>query len=137
MASILKEILVNAPADVVWSAIRDVGAVHERLVPGLVTAVQPEDGARVVTFANGIVVRERIISIDDGARRFAYSAVGGRTQHHNASMQVVPDGESCSRVLWYTDFLPDEAAGPVRALVDHGSVIMKQTLERSMSGRGR
>ena len=31
MASIRKEILVNAPPEQVWDAVRDVGAVHQRL----------------------------------------------------------------------------------------------------------
>jgi hypothetical protein len=37
MGSIRKEILTKAGIDAVWSAIRDVGALHTRLVPGFVT----------------------------------------------------------------------------------------------------
>lgn len=36
MASIHKEIQVRRARDVVWDAIRDVGAIHKRLVPGFV-----------------------------------------------------------------------------------------------------
>jgi len=38
MASIRKEISTKAPPAEVWAAIRDVGALHTRLVPGFVTA---------------------------------------------------------------------------------------------------
>jgi hypothetical protein len=60
MASIRKEILINARPEEVWAAVRDVGAVHHRLVPGVVVDAHLEAGARVVTFANGVVARELI-----------------------------------------------------------------------------
>jgi len=37
MASIHKEIPINARAEDVWAAVRDIGALHKRLVPGFVT----------------------------------------------------------------------------------------------------
>ena len=92
MASIHKEISIDASPEKVWAIVRDIGAVHQRFVPGLVTNVSLEPGARVVTFANGMVVRELIVDIDDKRRRFAYAAVGGMFQHHNASMQVFAEG---------------------------------------------
>ena len=49
MASIHKEISIEASAEKVWAVVRDVGAVHRRFVPGLVTDVRLETGARVVT----------------------------------------------------------------------------------------
>ena len=75
MASIHKEVLIDAPANHIWDAIRDVGAIHTRLARGFVTDTRLEGDARDVTFANGAVVRERIVDLDDGARRIAYSAV--------------------------------------------------------------
>ena len=115
------------PADV-WSAVRDVYNVHERLVPGLVVAVVRHEDARTVTFANGFVVNERIITIDDAEQRIAYSAFGGRATHHLASMQVVADG-SGSRVIWITDFLPAELKPLIAGNMEQGSLIMKRTLE--------
>lgn len=130
MATIHKEITIEAaPADV-WAAVRDVGAVHVRLVPGLVVATALDDDTRTVTFANGMIVRERIVTVDDGARRLVYAATGGRTTHHNASLQVFAEGSQRTRLLWITDLLPDEAAGPVAMLVEQGASIMKATLER-------
>jgi hypothetical protein len=37
MASILKDIIIEAHADQVWDALRDWGALHRRLAPGFVT----------------------------------------------------------------------------------------------------
>lgn len=128
MATIHKEISIAAPAERVWDAIRDVGALHTRLVPGLVVDTQVEDGARIVTFANGLEIRETIVTIDDGARRLAYAATGGSAKHHNSSVQVFTDGKGGSRVVWITDFLPDEIGPVIGGLVDQGSAIMKKTL---------
>jgi hypothetical protein len=47
MATIRKEILVEVLPEQVWSAIRDVGALHTRLVPGFVTDTQLEEDIRV------------------------------------------------------------------------------------------
>ena len=130
MATIHKEITIDAAPDAVWAAVRDVGAVHERLVPGLVTATTLDGDVRTVTFVNGMVVRERIVTIDDEARRLVYAASGGRTTHHNSSLQIVLEGPRRTRLVWITDLLPAEAAGPVGALVEQGAAIMKATLER-------
>lgn len=129
MASIRKEILIHAKPENVWTAIRDVGAVHQRLVPGLVTDVRLEGNARIVTFANGKIVRELIVDVDDTSRRLVYAAVGGLSTHHNASMQVFDEGES-SRLVWITDVLPNEVADPIGALIEKGAGIIKQTLEK-------
>src|SRR5262245_45911097 len=83
MASIHREIVIDARPEAVWDALRDVGAVHRRLAPGFVTDVQLEEGARVVTFGNGLVARELIVDVDDQQRRLAWSVVGGRMTHHN------------------------------------------------------
>jgi carbon monoxide dehydrogenase subunit G len=133
MASIRKEILINAPPEAVWDAVRDVGAVHRRLVPGFVTDTRLEDGARIVTFANGMTVRELIVDVDDSARRFAYASVGGRATHHHATMQVFAEDGGRSRLVWITDVLPAELAGPIGQNVEHGSAIMKQVLEAKKS----
>src|SRR5439155_23826740 len=98
MASIHNETLIEARPETVWAAVRDVGAVHERLAPGFVVDTRLEDGARVVTFANGLVARELIVDVDDAARRLAWAVVDSpRLTHHNASMQVFADGEGRSR----------------------------------------
>ncbi len=130
MASIRKEIAIEAPAADVWDAVRDIGALHRRLVPGFVVDTRLEGDARVVTFGNGMVVRELIVDLDDEARRLAWSARGGRLTHHNASAQVFADGETRSRLVWIADLLPDDLAGDIRAMIDQGAAAMKRTLDR-------
>ena len=130
MASIRKEIPVDVRPEAAWDALRDVGALHTRVVPGFVTDTRLEEGSRVVTFGNGMVARERIVDVDDQARRIVWSVVGGRFTHHNASVQVFDDGNGGSRLVWIADLLPDEIAADIRAMIDQAASIMKPTLER-------
>jgi carbon monoxide dehydrogenase subunit G len=127
MASVRKEISTRATPDFVWDAIRDIGALHTRLVPGFVVDTRLEPGARVVTFGNGMVIREPIIDSDDAARRLVWSADGGQLTHYNASVQVFPDG-SGSRIVWIADFLPNEAADTVGSMMEQGMAVMKKTM---------
>jgi hypothetical protein len=100
-------------------------------VPGFVVDTRLEDGARVVTFGNGVVARELIVDLDEAARRLVWAVVGSpRLTHHNASVQVFADGERRSRVVWIADVLPDEIAGYMAGLLDQGLGVMKKTLER-------
>jgi carbon monoxide dehydrogenase subunit G len=130
MASIRREFVVAARPEDVWAAVRDVGAIHERLVPGFVVGCRLEGDARIVTFANGVVARELIVDLDDAARRHAWSAAGGWLTHHNASLQVFAEGADRSRLVWIADLLPNEMAGPIAAMIDQGVSAMKRTLER-------
>ena len=130
MASIRKEVLIDAPAEHVWDAVRDVGAVHTRVAPGFLTGCRMEDAplARVVSFANGIQARELIVDIDDVARRLVWSVVGGRMSHHNAAMQIVDDGDQRTRVVWIADLLPNELAPAIAGMIDQGLAAMQRTL---------
>jgi carbon monoxide dehydrogenase subunit G len=120
MASIRREIVLDAPAAVVWDALRDVGAIHTRLAPGFVVATELEPGgaARVVTFGNGMTARELIVDIDNDARRLAWSVVGGRMTHHNASAQVFDDADA-TRFVWIADLLPHELAPAIAGMIDN------------------
>ena len=129
MASIHKEISLSASPDAVWDVVRDVGAVHTRFAPGFVVDVAMEDGARMVTFGNGLVAREVIVDVDERRRRLAYSVRSERLSHHNASFQVLVDG-SGSRLVWIADVLPDAAAVNVDAMMDDGLKAVGATLGR-------
>jgi carbon monoxide dehydrogenase subunit G len=131
MASIHREIRLAARVEDVWDAVRDVGNIHQRLCPGFLTDCRMDGpDARIVTFGNGMVVKELIVNLDDKARRVAWSAVGGRLSHHNASMQIFPDGEGC-RAVWIADLLPNDLAGAIAGMIDQGLGAMKKTLERN------
>jgi Polyketide cyclase / dehydrase and lipid transport len=130
MASIRKEIRLRARVDQVWAALRDVAALHERVARGFVLDTRLEGDSRIVTFANGMVVRELIVDVDDAAHRLAYSAKSERLLHHHASFQVSPsdDDAHCS-VVWLADLLPNERAADIDAMMQQGLQAMKQTLE--------
>lgn len=129
MASIHREIRLGVRAGDVWDAVRDVGNIHQRLCPGFLTDCCMDGlDARIVTFGNGMVVKEVIVDLDDQARRVAWSAVGGRLSHHNASMQIIPDGEGC-RAVWIADLLPNDLAGAIAGMIDQGLAAMKKKLE--------
>lgn len=129
MASIRKEILIDARPEDVWAALRDWGAVHERLVPGFAVDARLDGEDRIVTFFNGEVVRELLVDLDDGARRLAWSLVEGPYTHHNASAQVFADGEGRTRFVWIADLLPNDLAGRTGELMEQGTSIVKKTLE--------
>jgi carbon monoxide dehydrogenase subunit G len=137
MASIRKEIEIDAPAEHVWAAIRDIGAVHTRLAQEFVVNTKLDGDSRLVTFANGEVVRERIVDVDDRARRLAYAVVDWRTSHHNASFQVLPDGSAHCRLVWITDLLPNNLAELVGSFIEQGSTAIKRTLEARPVGSER
>ncbi|BEP61905.1 hypothetical protein GmRootV213_24590 [Variovorax sp. V213] len=130
MATIYKEFIVEADASRVWDALRDFGAVHTRLAPGFLTDCKLDgQGARIVSFANGLVARELLVGIDESNRRLAYTVTGGKASHHHASAQVFALGEERSRFVWVTDVLPDELAAYIEPMMAQGGVAMKKTLE--------
>lgn len=130
MASIQQEVSIAAPPEAVWDAARDVGALHTRLVPGFVVDTQLEDDVRIVTFANGMVVREPVISVDDERRRIAWSAVGTEMSHYSASLQIFEEQGGGTRAVWIADLLPDTMAPIVAGMMEQGLSAMKRAFER-------
>ena len=120
MASLYRDIVVEAPLTEVWRALSDLGNAAD-LFPGILTASELRSRSeRVVTFSNGLVVNERILTVDQEHHRVAYTAVTEQFEHHSASMQLSDAGNGATRFIWITDFLPDEAAAFVGPLVDEG-----------------
>jgi carbon monoxide dehydrogenase subunit G len=133
MASIRKEISIEARPEDVWAALRDWGALHERLVPGFAVDARLDGGDRVVTFFNGVVARERLVDLDDEARRLVWSIVDGPYEHHSASAQVFAEGDDGTRFTWIADLLPDELAAPTGELMERAIGTIKQTLESEVA----
>jgi hypothetical protein len=130
MASIHKEIVIDAdPADV-WDALRDFGALHTRLVPGFVTDTRPDGDARIVTFANGTVARELLVDCNDERRRLVYAIVSERIKQHSASAQVFPEGDHRTRFVWIADVLPHEFASYMEGQMELGLAAMQKKLGR-------
>ena len=130
MACIRKEILIHASPEQVWAALRDWGALHERLAPGFVVDKRLDGDDRIVTFFNGAVARERLVDLDDQARRLVWSIVDGPYTHHNGSAQVFAAGEHAARFVWIADLLPNELAASTGEMMERGTNAIKETLER-------
>lgn len=129
MATLRQDVSLDADPAEVWDALRDFDALHERLVRGFVTACESDGRERVLTFFNGMVVRELLVGIDDDRRRLTYAITEGFT-HYQGTAEVVPDDTGC-RLVWHVDLLPDERAADVAALMAHGAEAMRRTLVRS------
>ena len=136
MASIRKEIHTSASPEQVWDGLRDVGALHTRLVPGFVVDTRLKPGERVVTFGNGMVIREPIIDVNDEMRRVAWSAIGGQLTHYNASAQVFVNADKQTTIVWIADLLPNEAACQIGLMMEQGMAVMKATLDRLAGNQG-
>jgi carbon monoxide dehydrogenase subunit G len=129
-ASIRKEIEIQAPPALVWDALADFHAVHLRVAPGFLTDLKSDgESARIVTFSNGAVAREVLVSSDPGSRRLVYAIPGARFVSYSASIQVFETGHDASRVVWIVDVLPNDFADYIDRQMSLALPIMKATLE--------
>lgn len=129
MATIRKEILIDTTPEAAWDALRDVGALHTRLVAGFVTDTKLEGSTRTVTFNTGTVAREEIVSIDAAQKRVAWAIVGQGFHHYNGAAQIFAHDKGGIRVVWITDLLPDSMASAIDTAMTNGVAAMKKTLE--------
>lgn len=136
MATVTKEVLVTAAPEAVWDAVRDVGALHTRLVPGFVIDTVMEAATdravRSVTFASGQVLRERIVAVDEPARRLVWSIDADGVEHHNGALTVCEAGQGASRVTWTADVLPHALADAYGPLMEAGLEVMAAHLSRAV-----
>lgn len=129
MGSIHHETVLDVAADSAWAALRQVELAH-KLFAGVLVDARLEGDVRTVTFANGLLVRERIVDVDDERRRLAYFAFDGTPMsHHNASMQIIPESAGRSRFVWIADFLPSSFGETMLPLVEQGAQSLKMSLE--------
>ena len=131
MATIHIERLIEAPADFVWDRLRDFGALHTRTAPGFILDTVVEGDVRTVTFDSGLVLRERLIAIDDEHRRIVYSILADLFEHHSASNAVVPEGEDRCRFVWVVDFMPDEPKDRIIEMMNAGADAIKAAMEKA------
>ena len=131
MASIHKDIPIDAHPDDVWAAVRDFGAVHQRLAPGFAIDARLEGDARIVTFHNGTVARELLVDCDDARQRLVYAVISERVKHYSASVQVAADGELRTRMIWIVDVLPNEIAPYIAGQMDQAVLAIQKALGRA------
>jgi hypothetical protein len=129
MATIRVERTIEVSPEAAWEALRDWGAVHERLVPGFVVDTRLDGEDRIVTFFNDAIARERLISLSEEERRLVWSIVEGPFAHHNGAAQVLSNDDGTTRFVWVADLLPDEAAPSTGELMERGIDTVKRTLE--------
>ena len=139
MATVQMNIPISAEPAAVWEALCDFNAVHERVAAGFVTACEGDGDTRRVTFFNGNVARERLVSVDDARRRLVYSVIEtsiGLT-HHQASLEVIDAGADGTRLVWTADLLPHAVAPVVEGMMAQGAIAIARTLARGTECHGR
>jgi Polyketide cyclase / dehydrase and lipid transport len=131
MATVRKSVLIERPASDVWDAVSDAGQLHIRVAPGLVTntTLEDEGAVRIVTFANGIVLKEDMISNDAEAMRLAWSAQSDQWTHHNASLQIFAVGDRRCEAVWTADVLPHAVGAVMEQFLTAGLGAMKAHME--------
>jgi Polyketide cyclase / dehydrase and lipid transport len=131
MASIRTEFVINADAERVWKIVGDWENGPVDMACGHVIASCAEGTTRIVTFADGMIARERLVALDDAARRIVYSVIGDavRPEHDNAVMQIIAEGPGRCRFVWSRDLLPDELAQPLHQGMEQAAPIIKRTFE--------
>ena len=130
MGTVSKTVHIDAPAQLAWDAVTDVGELHVRVAPGMVTETKLEDAGavRTVIFSSGVVLREQIISNDPAAMRLCWTASGGPWTHHNASLQITGHDNGCD-VTWTADVLPHDAVDIIAPFIEAGLATFKAHLE--------
>ena len=129
MATLVREVTLNIDAAIACSALRDPGNAAQAFA-GVLAASVFDGKVRTVTFANGTVLEERIVAIDEPRMRIAYCIGGGRFEHYHASMQIVPADSGRCRFVWIIDLLPDEARERIEPIMDAGCA----AFERNVTG---
>jgi hypothetical protein len=130
MPSIHSQVLLDVGLDVAWDELRKVGEAHKLFAPVLVDS-RVHGETRTLRFADGHILHERILDIDEARRRVSYTATDapGLTFHH-ASMQIADAGPGRCLFIWVTDFLPAEMHARLAPLIEQGTRALKANLER-------
>jgi hypothetical protein len=123
MGSVIREIVIDASPEAVWSAVGDFAGRMD------------EPDVRTLTFADGTSASDRLIARDEQARRIVWGWVGDdRVTHDNTSMQVFAEDKTRSRLVWIHDTLPDELTGWLATAMDQLTPAFQQTLNSPTGG---
>lgn len=127
MGTIRRETPLDVDAEHAWRALSDFGNAGA-LFSGVLTNCRRTGDMRIVTFANGLEVKERLIATDPAERRIVHTVEGGSFSHFNGAMQIVANGHK-STFVWVTDFLPDEMGANILPLIEAGCRAIKHNLQ--------
>jgi hypothetical protein len=128
MTSLHCQASIRRPAAETWTLLRCPGNAAALFAPVL-TDCSLDGDIRTVTFANGKVLRERIVDVDDERYRLCYTVLGDMFEHHSASMQIVPVDDRACRFVWISDILPDDRAALVGPLMEQGTRALVTNIE--------
>jgi polyketide cyclase/dehydrase/lipid transport protein len=130
MASVIREIIIEASPDLVWAAVGDFADGPLQMSGGAFTDCRMDrPDVRTLTFADGTEASERLIARDEQARRIVWGWVGDeRVEHDNTSMQVFAEGEARSRLVWIHDTLPAELTGWLATAMDQLAPVFQESL---------
>ena len=134
MAAVHVETRIRASAQQVWQALAATGEAH-RAFAGVLKDCRLEGAdVRIATFANGMVVKERIVSVEPERMRFAYSVIE-KFVHHSATMQVVARGANECDFVWTADVLPHAAVASITPLMEQGAQALRTVMEQKAVGQ--
>lgn len=130
MPTIYRETHIDVPADEVWEALANVGAI-DRLVDFL-GEVTLDGDYRSCDLGDHGRLDELIVATDPEHRRIAYSIKESPFQlsHHHGSMQAVPDGGG-TKFVWWSDFLPAEPEEALTEAVDQTLDSIRRSFARA------
>ena len=132
MAAVHVETRIRASAQKVWQALAATGEAHKAFAGVLKDSRLESEDLRIATFENGMVVKERIVSVEPERLRIAYSVIESQFVHHSASMQVVARGDNECDFVWVADVLPHAAASSITPLMEQGARALKQVMEKTL-----
>ncbi len=135
MVAIHVQTPIRAPAQQVWQALAATGDAHLAFAGVLTDCRLEREDLRVATFANGMVVKERIVSVEPQRMRIAYGVIESQFVHHSASMQIVARGENECDFIWTADVLPHGAAASITSLMEQGAQALKTVMEKKRVGQ--
>ncbi len=130
MASIIREIIIDAAPEKVWGIVGDFANGPMLTSPGFFSDCRLEGhDVRALTFVDGSVARERLIARDEQSRRIVWSWTDEQVVHDNTSMQVLAAGDGRTRLVWVHDTLPDGLAEWLASAMDESSPLIKHSIE--------
>jgi uncharacterized protein YndB with AHSA1/START domain len=131
MAAVHVETRIRAPAQRVWQALAATGDAYKAFAGVLKDSRMESEDLRIATFANGMVAKERIISVEPQRMRIAYSVIE-QFVHHSATMQVVARGDQECDFVWIADVLPHAVAAQITPLMEQGAKALRTVMEKAL-----
>jgi hypothetical protein len=133
MASIIREIIVDAAPEKVWGIVGDFVNGPMLTSPGFYRDCKLEgDDVRAMTFADGNIARERLVARDETTRRIVWSWMDEQVLHDNTSMQVFAEDDGRTRLVWIHDTLPDKLGAWVASAMDQSMPLIKRSIESAV-----